>query len=107
VTRVGIIRCAAYSEKCAGYKCFPALRERTGPFAEYEDELLLIGFDTCGGCSRNEMGKIVDRAVRLRDRGAEVIHLGNCLVSACPWAQVFRDAIIKETGVPVALRTHP
>ncbi|MHB1005061.1 MAG: CGGC domain-containing protein [Chloroflexota bacterium] len=107
MTKLGIIRCSASAEKCAGYKCFPALREKTGTFAEYEDELELVGFDTCGGCARNEAGKIIDRVVRLRDRGAEVIHLANCLANACPWANMFRDAIIKETGVPVVLRTHP
>ena len=107
MTKVGIIRCSAYSDRCAGYKCFPALRDRTGAFADYEDELELIGFDTCGGCARNEAGKIVERVVRLRDRGAQVVHLADCLVDACPWASMFRDAIVKETGVPVVLRTHP
>ena len=107
MTKVGIIRCDAYADRCAGYKCFSAMLEKVGTFAEYADDIILIGFDTCGGCARNESGKIVDRATRLRDRGAEVIHLGNCLVNACPWAQMFRDAIVKETGVPVVLKTHP
>lgn len=105
--RVGIIRCAAYSDKCAGYKCFPAVRDKTGPIAEYFGEVQLVGFDTCGGCARNETGKLVERATRLRDRGAEVIHLGNCLVGACPWTELFRDAIEKEIGLPVVLNAHP
>jgi predicted metal-binding protein len=105
--KIGIIRCAAHSEKCAGYKCFPAIRDKTGPMAEYIGDIDLVGFDTCGGCARKETGKIVDRATRLRDRGAEVIHLGNCLVNACPWAEMFREAIEKEAGLPVVLRTHP
>ncbi len=106
MTKLGIIRCAVHSDKCAGYKCFPALAEKSGTFAEYGDDVALVGFDSCGGCPRNETGKIVDRAIRLRDRGAEVIHLGNCLANSCPWMQMFRDAIVKETGVPVVLRTH-
>ncbi len=106
MTRIGIIRCAAHADKCAGYNCFPAIREKTGPMSEYEDDVILVGFDTCGGCARRETGKIVDRAVRLRDRGAQIIHFGNCVVGACPWLDVFREAIVKEAGVPVALRTH-
>jgi predicted metal-binding protein len=107
MTKIGIIRCDAYSDRCAGYKCFPALRERSGMFADYEEQVELVGFDTCGGCARNEAGRIVERVVRMRDRGATVIHLSNCLVNACPWAGMFRDAISKETGVQVVLRTHP
>lgn len=107
MTKIGIIRCEAYADRCAGYKCFLALRELSGPLEEYQDDVELVGFDTCGGCARNEAGKVVERVVRMRDRGAAVIHLGNCLVNSCPWTGMFRDAIVKETGVPVVLRVHP
>jgi predicted metal-binding protein len=107
VTKIGIIRCNTHSENCAGYKCFPALGSKAGSFAAYEDDLELVGFDTCGGCGRNEATKIVARAMRLREKGAEIIHLGNCLAGACPWLDLYQSAIARETGLAVALKTHP
>lgn len=107
MTKLGIVRCAAYSDKCAGYKCFIAIREKAGAFADHEDEIELIGLETCGGCARHESGRIVERVVRMRDRGANIIHLANCIMDACPWANMFHDALVKETGVTVVQRTHP
>lgn len=106
MSKIGIIRCEAHSEKCAGWNCFPAIRGKTGKFAAYADDVLLIGFDTCGGCARNDSAKIVGRATRLRERGAEVIHLANCLANACPWVSQNSEAIAQATGLPVVLRTH-
>lgn len=106
MTKVGIIRCAVRAEECAGYKCLPAVREKTGAFTEYDDELELVGLDSCGGCALKGPSKTVERAVRLQKLGAEVIHIGNCLVTNCPWLDLFRESIARETGLPVALRTH-
>lgn len=105
MTRIGIIRCNAHSENCAGYKCFPAMREKAAMFSQY-DAIELVGFDTCGGCGRNEATKVVARAQRLREKGAEVIHLGNCMVGACPWVDLYEEAVVKETGLPVVRKTH-
>ena len=51
--KIGIIRCDEHSVSCAGYSCFPAVRDRTGAFEEY-NAVELIGFDTCGGCGRGK-----------------------------------------------------
>jgi predicted metal-binding protein len=107
VTKIGIIRCAVRAEECAGYKCFPAAREKTGSFTGYDDEVEVIGFDTCAGCVLKSPEKTVERAVRLQKMGAEVIHFGNCLVTYCPWLELFKESIAKETGLPIAMRTHP
>ncbi len=88
MAKIGIIRCDAYSEDCAGFNCFPALQNKAGQFQKY-DEVELVGFDTCGGCGKGKATKIVARAKRLKDRGAEVIHLGNCLVGSCPTEDVY------------------
>ena len=82
-------------------------RTESGMFAAYEGEIELVGFDTCGGCGRNEATKVVAKAARLKEKGAEVIHLGNCMVGACPWTDLYYDALVKEIGLPVVLRTHP
>lgn len=107
MTKIGIIRCEIRAQECAGYKCLPAVRNRTAAMAQYEDELELVGYDTCGGCVLKDPGKTVERAVRLKAMGAEVIHLGNCLDTFCPWRDLFQTSITEATGLPVRLRVHP
>ncbi len=104
--KVGIIRCDAYSEDCAGFNCFPAIRNKTGHFQEYDEVVELVGFDTCGGCGRGKPDKIASRVQRLKDRGAEVIHLGNCLISACPSTEIYIQALQDNVGIDVVLGTH-
>jgi len=49
-TRIGIIICDRYS-RCAGGKCFRAMRNKEGAFSIYTDtEIELTGFTTCDGC---------------------------------------------------------
>ena len=103
--KVGIIRCDEHSNKCAGYGCFPAVQNRTGSFEEY-DLIELVGFDTCGGCGRGKTDKIMVKATRLKEKGAEVIHLGNCLAGMCPYKDLYKDSIEKEIEIPVKFGTH-
>ena len=103
--KIGIIRCQEHSGSCAGYSCFPAMREKTGQFGEY-DTIELVGFDSCGGCGRNKADKILERALRLKEKGAEVIHLGNCLVGACPFKDIYEKALKDEVGLPIVEKTH-
>jgi predicted metal-binding protein len=42
-----------------------------------------------------------------RKRGAEVIHLGNCLAGMCPYRDLYKDTIEKEIEIPVKSGTHP
>lgn len=104
-TKIGIIRCDAHSLNCAGYNCFPAIRNKTGQFENYE-EIELVGFDSCGGCARGKPDKIVLRAQRLKDKGAEVIHLSTCIVGTCPFENMFAQAIQEKVGIPIVRRTH-
>ncbi len=106
MTKVGIIRCEEQSERCAGYTCFPTLRNKSGAFTIY-DNVELVGFDTCGGCGRNKSDKILPRAQRLKDKGAEVIHLSTCLVNTCPWKDLFAKEIKEKVGIPIVEKTHP
>jgi predicted metal-binding protein len=105
MTKVGIIRCQEHSEKCAGYFCFPAIREKSGKFAAY-DVVELVGFETCGGCGRGKSDKIVGRAQRLKDKGAEVIHFGSCLVGPCPWKELYLKEVAEKVSIPVVSGTH-
>jgi len=111
MTKIGIIRCQELTmgdnpRRCAGWNCFPAIRDKTGYMQEY-DTIELVGFDTCGGCpGRNRTGKIVERGQKLKDHGAEVIHLGTCIVNFCPNTEMLKEALEKEVGLPIKEKTH-
>ena len=104
--RVGIIRCEERSNQCAGYNCLPAIQNRTGQFKGY-DTIELVGFDTCGGCGRNKADKILARVLRLQEKGAEVIHLSNCLVSTCPFKNIYETALKEKVSLLIIEGTHP
>ena len=104
--KIGIIRCDEHSEACAGWSCFPALKNKTGKFEDY-DEIELVGFDTCGGCGRGKADRIVAKATRLKERGAEAIHLGNCLTGPCPSKDMYEKALNEELSLPIIMGTHP
>ncbi len=104
--KVAIIRCQEQSKRCAGFHCFPAIQNRAGEFKGY-DTIELVRFDTCGGCSRNKADKILERALRLKERGAEVIHLGNCLAFVCPFKDIYETALKEKVRLPIIEGTHP
>jgi predicted metal-binding protein len=45
-------------------------------------------------------------AKRLKEKGAEVVHLGNCIVSSCPCKDVFINGIRDEVGIKLVCKTH-
>jgi len=106
MTKIGIIRCDERADTCAGFNCFSAVRDRTGAFSTYSDHIEIIGLDTCGGCDRNKADKITARAGRLKEKGAEVIHFGKCLISVCPWTNLFADTIEQQIKITVVRGTH-
>jgi predicted metal-binding protein len=110
MTKIGIIRCqerALYGkERCAGWDCFQAMRDKTGYMTEY-DTIEIVGFDTCGGCpGRNRYYKIIERGQKLKEKGADIIHLSTCLVNTCPNKDKFIEVLEKEVGLPVREKTH-
>ena len=49
-TKIGIVICDRY-RRCAGGKCFRAMRNKEGAFSTYAgNEIELTGFTTCDGC---------------------------------------------------------
>ena len=103
--KLGIIRCEETAKMCAGWNCFPAMRDRTGTFEAY-DSIQVVGFDTCGGCGKGKADKIVSKAKELKKQGSEVIHLGNCLAKGCPWRTKYAKTLRKE-GLNIIEGTHP
>jgi predicted metal-binding protein len=110
MTKIGIIRCQerALSGKtrCAGWNCFPAIKDKTMYMDEY-DTIELVGFDTCGGCpGLNRFEKIVERGQELKKKGAEVIHLSTCIVLFCPNKDKFVEVLKKKVRLPIKEKTH-
>lgn len=110
MTKIGIIRCQELAlsgtRRCAGWNCFPAIRNKTKYMDEY-DTIELVGFDTCGGCpGRTRFNKIIERGKKLKEKGAEVIHLSTCIALFCPNKDKFVEVLEKETGLPIKEKTH-
>ena len=106
-TRVGIIICNRY-RRCAGGKCFRALKNREGAFSVYGDsEVELVGYTTCDGCPGGNVEYAGDEMVR---NGAEVVHLATGLVVGyppCPNILTFKSFLEKRHGIKVVIGTHP
>ena len=105
--KLGIIICNRY-RRCAGGKCFRALRNREGAFSIYaNDEVELVGYTTCDGCPGGNVEYAGDEMVA---NGAEVVHLATGLVVGyppCPNIEVFRRFLEERHGVKVVVGTHP
>ncbi|MFC1921048.1 CGGC domain-containing protein [Chloroflexota bacterium] len=115
MTRIGIIRCQETAmtsslpnsrSHCAGWNCMPAIWNKIGEFVQY-DTIELVGFDTCGGCpGRSRTDKIVEKGLKLKEHGAEVIHLGTCISLFCSNKDMFMEVLEKEVGIPIKEKTH-
>ena len=105
--RIGIIICNRY-HRCAGGKCFRALREREGAFSLYRDrQAEVVGYATCDGCPGGNIEYAPEEMIR---NGANVIHLATGLIVGyppCPRIGYFRDFIENRFGLDVVCGTHP
>ncbi len=105
--RIGIIICDRY-RRCAGGKCFRALREREGAFARYAgQEVEVAGYTSCDGCPGGNVEYTVDEMMK---NGVGAVHLATGLIVGyppCPRIKQFHDYIEKKYGVEVVYGTHP
>lgn len=106
-TSIGIIICDRY-RRCAGGKCFRAMRNKEGAFSIYADtEVDLVGFTSCDGCPGGNMEYAGEEMVK---NGAEVIHLATGLVVGyppCPYINTHKEFLEIRYGVKVVVGTHP
>lgn len=106
-TKIGIIICDRY-RRCAGGKCFRALRNREGAFDRYaEAEIEVVGYTTCDGCPGGNVETACEEMVR---NGAKVVHLATGMLvgyPACPYIETFRSFLEARYGVRVIVGTHP
>jgi predicted metal-binding protein len=106
-TKIGIIICDRY-RRCAGGKCFRAMKNREGAFSIYAGtEVELVGFTTCDGCPGGNIEYAGDEMVK---NGAEAIHLATGLVVGyppCPYIDTFKAFLEKRYKIRVVVGTHP
>ncbi|NMA49183.1 MAG: CGGC domain-containing protein [Tissierellia bacterium] len=99
--KVGLIRCMQTEDMCPGTTDFKVMKEKKCAFEGIEEEIEVIGVNTCGGCPGK---KAVTRAAEMVKRGADTIVLASCITKgnpigfACPYAQQMRAAIEKKVG---------
>lgn len=99
--KVGIIRCMQTEDMCPGSTDFMVINNKKGAFEGIEEDIQIIGFNTCGGCPGK---KAVTRAQEMVNRGADTIVLASCITRGnpigfkCPYASKIKEAIQKKLG---------
>ncbi len=93
-------------DMCPGTMDFKVMKEKKCAFEGIEEEIEIVGFNTCGGCSGK---KAVTRAAEMVKRGADTIVLASCITKgnpigfACPYAQEIKEAIINKLGDSITI----
>jgi predicted metal-binding protein len=104
--KVGLIRCLQTEDMCPGNTDFVVMREKKSAFEGVEEDIILIGVSTCGGCPGK---KAATRAMGMVERGADTIVLASCITKgnpigfACPFAKKMQEAIINMVGDDVKI----
>ncbi|MDF2822418.1 MAG: hypothetical protein K0R15_2866 [Clostridiales bacterium] len=99
--KVGLIRCMQTEDMCPATTCFKVMNTKKLAFVGIEEEIEVIGVNTCGGCPGK---KAVTRAAEMVKRGADTIVLASCITRgnpigfACPHAEQMKAAIEKKVG---------
>lgn len=99
--KVGLIRCLQTEDMCPATTCFKVMNLKKLAFEGIEEDIELIGVNTCGGCPGK---KAVTRAAEMVRRGADTIVMASCITKgnpigfACPHAGQMKAAIEREVG---------
>ncbi|MEC9488840.1 MAG: CGGC domain-containing protein [Halanaerobium sp.] len=102
--KIGLIRCLQTEDMCPGTTCFKVMALKKLAFADIEEDIEVVGINTCGGCPGK---KAVTRATEMVKRGADTIVLASCITKGnpigfpCPHVRQMKDAIRKKIGEEV------
>ena len=109
--RIGIITCGNVTSdlSCCAIACLSAFNKKTGPFAEYKDDIVLAGIISCAGCPTLAYPeKILDKAAAMTRFGVKHIHFSNCMEELCPFINKYKQAIARAwPEVTMVAGTHP
>lgn len=104
--KIGLIRCLQTEDMCPGTTDFKIIREKKCAFEGVEEDIAIIGVNTCGGCPGK---KAVTRAMEMVKRGADTIVLASCITRGnpigfvCPHAEAIKKAISNKLGSDVKI----
>ena len=104
--KVGLIRCLQTEDMCPATTCFKVMDKKVLAFAGVEEDIELIGVNTCGGCPGK---KAVTRAAEMVRRGADTIVMASCITRGnpidfpCPHAAQMKTAIKEEVGQEIRM----
>ena len=104
--KVGLIRCLQTEDMCPATTCFKVMNTKKCAFENIEEEIEIIGVNTCGGCPGK---KAVTRAGEMVSRGADTIALASCITKgnpigfACPHKDKMKDAIKNNLGKDIKI----
>ena len=104
--KVGLIRCMQTEDACPATNDFKVMREKSGAFAGIEEDIELIGVNSCGGCPGK---KAVFRAREMVKRGADTIVFASCITKGtpigypCPFARKMRDTVQNDLGEEIRI----
>ncbi|MDP4153424.1 MAG: CGGC domain-containing protein [Bacillota bacterium] len=107
--KVGFIRCQKTEDICSAKEDFKAVREKKGAFKGVAEDIIIIGFYSCGGCPGD---KASSRAAKMVRQGADTIVLTSCITKgrregeACPYAEEMKEEIVKRLGEKVKIIDH-
>ncbi|AGA67920.1 putative metal-binding protein [Desulfitobacterium dichloroeliminans LMG P-21439] len=99
--KVGLIRCLQTEDMCPATTCLKVMKEKKFTFAEVEEDIEVVGVNTCGGCPGK---KAVTRAAEMVKRGADTIAIASCITKGspigfpCPHADQMKQAIVRKVG---------
>lgn len=97
MAHVGILTCSSAVQEMgcsSSMLCFDAAYDKTGALSAYPGDIRIKGIISCAGCP-GKLGarKILRRVNALVASGVDVLHLGNCMVTHCPFIAKYEQAI--------------
>lgn len=104
--KVGLIRCMQTEEVCPATTDFKVMKEKSGAFQGIEEDIEIIGLNSCGGCPGK---KAVFRAREMVKRGADTIVFTSCIAKGtpigypCPFAKKMRDTVAEALGEEIRI----
>jgi predicted metal-binding protein len=105
--KIAVLRCETVSEVCPGVGCLKAFHERRVHFKETEEDAMLVGFFTCGGCSGRRVSRLVKSLLK---HGLTTVHLSSCMLMdgdfpKCPHIDEIKKTL-EKSGVEIVDGTH-
>lgn len=105
--KIAIGICERLNGRCSSMGCFRAYNNKDKHFERYKDiETELIAYFSCSICSTDSKDNITKIADKLKESGAEVVHLGACAVKCKADKLEEIKEVFTSIGMAVVEGTH-